>query len=102
MRDCNKFEVEYSGRQHMIVEGGMYETYFIRAVPGSKVGEASECTGCHRALNQSTEVRAFQILLCSCPWKALAHQLITQGLLVAGAIESCPAAEGEEQWRRAF
>ncbi|CAE7215062.1 imp1 [Symbiodinium necroappetens] len=29
--------VEYSGRQHMIVEGGMYETYFIRAVPGSKV-----------------------------------------------------------------
>ncbi|CAL1154982.1 unnamed protein product [Cladocopium goreaui] len=29
--------VEYSGRQHMVVEGGMYETYFIRAVPGSKV-----------------------------------------------------------------
>ena len=29
-------QVEYSGRQHMVVEGGMYETYFIRAVPGSK------------------------------------------------------------------
>eukprot|EP00931_Biecheleriopsis_adriatica_P044891 TRINITY_DN2572_c1_g1_i1.p1 TRINITY_DN2572_c1_g1~~TRINITY_DN2572_c1_g1_i1.p1 ORF type:complete len:244 (+),score=63.14 TRINITY_DN2572_c1_g1_i1:43-732(+) len=29
--------VEYSGRQHMVVEGGMYETYFIRAVPGAKV-----------------------------------------------------------------
>eukprot|EP00913_Durusdinium_trenchii_P011873 g11151.t1 len=29
--------VEYSGRQHMVVEGGMYETYFIRAVSGSKV-----------------------------------------------------------------
>eukprot|EP00438_Fugacium_kawagutii_P013375 Skav216481 [mRNA] locus=scaffold1123:392379:397685:- [translate_table: standard] len=29
--------VEYSGRQHMVIEGGMYETYFIRAVPGSKV-----------------------------------------------------------------
>lgn len=28
--------MEYSGRQHMVVEGGMYETYFIRAVPGSK------------------------------------------------------------------
>ena len=28
--------------------------------------------------------------------------LITQGLLVAGAIESRPAAEGEEQRRRAF
>merc|ERR1711879_487200 len=29
--------VEYSGRQHMVTEGSMYETYFIRAVPGSKV-----------------------------------------------------------------
>jgi large subunit ribosomal protein L21 len=29
--------VEYSGRQHMITEGSMYETYFIRAVAGSKV-----------------------------------------------------------------
>ena len=29
--------VEYSGRQHMVTVGDMYETYFIRAVPGSKV-----------------------------------------------------------------
>merc|ERR1719210_3225195 len=29
--------VEYSGRQHMVTEGSMYETYFIRAVPGAKV-----------------------------------------------------------------
>jgi len=29
--------VEYSGRQHMITEGSMYETLFIRAVPGAKV-----------------------------------------------------------------
>eukprot|EP00930_Biecheleria_cincta_P051355 TRINITY_DN36535_c0_g1_i1.p1 TRINITY_DN36535_c0_g1~~TRINITY_DN36535_c0_g1_i1.p1 ORF type:complete len:226 (-),score=44.00 TRINITY_DN36535_c0_g1_i1:92-769(-) len=29
--------VEYSRRQHMVVEGGMYETYFIRAVPGSRL-----------------------------------------------------------------
>ena len=29
--------VEYAGRQHMVTEGSMYETHFIRAVPGSKV-----------------------------------------------------------------
>jgi len=29
--------VEYSGKQHMVHEGGMYETTFIRALPGSKV-----------------------------------------------------------------
>eukprot|EP00929_Paragymnodinium_shiwhaense_P106443 TRINITY_DN7185_c0_g1_i3.p1 TRINITY_DN7185_c0_g1~~TRINITY_DN7185_c0_g1_i3.p1 ORF type:complete len:268 (+),score=42.15 TRINITY_DN7185_c0_g1_i3:73-804(+) len=29
--------VEYSGKQHMITEGSMYDTYFIRAVAGSKV-----------------------------------------------------------------
>ena len=29
--------VEYSGRQHMVTEGSMYETYFIRAVAGAKV-----------------------------------------------------------------
>lgn len=29
--------VEYSGRQHMVTEGSMYETHFIRAIPGAKV-----------------------------------------------------------------
>jgi len=29
--------VEYSGRQHMVTEGAMYETHFIRAAPGAKV-----------------------------------------------------------------
>lgn len=29
--------VEYSGRQHMITVGSMYETYFIRAIAGAKV-----------------------------------------------------------------
>ena len=39
-RACYKIvpvaQVEYSGRQHMVTVGDMYETYFIRAVPGSK------------------------------------------------------------------
>jgi len=29
--------VEYSGKQHMVTEGSIYETYFIRAVAGAKV-----------------------------------------------------------------
>lgn len=29
--------VQYGGRQHMVTEGSMYETHFIRAVPGSTV-----------------------------------------------------------------